>query len=58
MGGGVGGCDAVGDGHGYGQMVLLFRADLMKRREVEVAAVMRWVINRIMVIWFSYSGLT
>ncbi len=48
----------MGDGHGYGQMVLLFRADLMKRREVEVAAVMRWVINRIMVIWFSYSGLT
>jgi hypothetical protein len=39
-------------------MVLLFRADLMKRREVEVAAVMRWVINRVMVIWFSCLGLT
>jgi hypothetical protein len=39
-------------------MVLLFRADLMKRREVEVAAVMRWVNYRVLVIWFSCSGLT
>jgi len=39
-------------------MVLLFRADLMKRREVEVAAVMLWVMNRVMVIWFSCLGLT
>ncbi len=39
-------------------MVLLFRADLMKRCEVEMAAVMRLVINRVMVRWFSCSGLT
>jgi hypothetical protein len=31
-------------------MVLLFRSDLMKRREVEVAAVLRWVMNRVLVI--------
>jgi hypothetical protein len=39
-------------------MILLFRADLMKRREVEVAAVMRWLMDRVMVTWFSCSGLT
>jgi len=38
-------------------MVLLFRADLIKRPEVEVATVMRWVIDRVMVM-FSCSGLT
>jgi hypothetical protein len=37
-------------------MVLLFRADLMKRLEVEVAAVMQWVMDRVMGIWFSCSG--
>jgi len=30
----------------------------MKRREVEVAAVMRLVMDRVMVIWFSCTGLT
>ncbi len=48
----------MGEGQGHVHMVLLFRADLMKRREVEVAAVMRWVMDRVMVIWFSCSGLT
>ncbi len=47
----------MGDGQGHGH-VLLFRADLMKRREVEVAAVMRWFMDRVMVRWFSCSGLT
>jgi hypothetical protein len=47
----------VGDEQGHGD-ILLFRADLMKRREVEVAAVMRWVKGRVMFIWFSCSGLT
>ncbi len=46
----------MGDGQGPGHMVLLFRADLMKRREVEAAAVMRWVMDRVMVM-FSCSGL-
>ncbi len=48
----------MGDGQGHGHIVLLFRADLMKRREVELAAVMRCVMDRDMVIWFSCSGLT
>jgi hypothetical protein len=39
-------------------MVLLFRTDLMKRLEVEVAVVMQWVMDRVLVIWFSCSGLT
>jgi hypothetical protein len=30
----------------------------MKRREVEVAAVMQWVMNKVLVIGFSCSGLT
>ncbi len=47
----------MGDGQGHGH-VLLFRADLMKRREVEVAAVIRWVMDRVMVIRFSCLGLT
>ncbi len=47
----------MGELQGPGHMVLLFRADLMKRREVEVAAVMRWVKDRVMVM-FSCSGLT
>ncbi len=46
----------MGDGQGHGHLVLLFRADLMKRREVEEAAVMRWVMDRVRVI-FSCSGL-
>jgi hypothetical protein len=48
----------VGDEQGPGHRVLLFRADLMKSREVEVAAVMQWMMNRVLVIWFSCLGLT
>ncbi len=48
----------MGEGQGPGHMVLLFRADLIKRWEVEVAPVMRWVMNRVIFIWFSCSGLT
>ncbi len=48
----------MGDGQGPGHMVLLFRAGLMTRREVEVAAVKRWVMDRVLVIWFFCSGLT
>ncbi len=48
----------MGDEQGHIHMVLLFRADLMKRREVEVVAVMQWVMDRDRVIWFSCSGLT
>ncbi len=62
-----GGRDEMDDrhNHGHGQChglgfchVFLLRADLMKRGEVEMAAVMRWVMDRVMVIWFSCSGLT
>ncbi len=35
-------------------MVLLFRADLMKRREVEVAAVMRWVMDNPFLLSLSF----
>jgi hypothetical protein len=44
----------VGDGQGHGHMVLLFRADLMKRREVEVAAVMRWVMDNPFLLSLSF----
>ncbi len=48
----------MGDEQGHVRMVLLFRANLIKKREVEMAAVMRWVKDRVLVIWFSCSGLT
>ncbi len=48
----------IGDGQGHDHLVLLFRANLMKRREVEATAVMQRVMDRVMIIWFSFSGLT